>query len=95
MLSLLLETTSLSNADDMQFRWGTLAVQPDSRHPRYRGSYTSTGGGSYMSNSLMDYMSGGPDGGYVLVLAKFMLTHVLCSTTSRQVSPTPGIDAPC
>ena len=53
-----------SNADDMQFRWGTLAVQPDSRHPRYRGSYTSTGGGSYMSNSLMDYMRGGADGGY-------------------------------
>jgi hypothetical protein len=47
-----------SNADDMQFRWGTLAVQPDSRHPRYRNSYTSTGGGSYMSNSLMYHMIG-------------------------------------
>jgi len=35
-----------SNADDMQFQWGTNAVQPDSRHPRYRDSYTSTGGGT-------------------------------------------------
>ena len=34
-----------STDDDMQFQWGTNAVQPDSRHPRYRGSYTSTGGG--------------------------------------------------
>ena len=30
-----------SNADDFQFRWGTNeAIQPDSRHPRYRSSYT-------------------------------------------------------
>ena len=54
-----------SNADDMQFQWGTNAVQPDSRHPRYRGSYTSTGGGRYMSNSLMFYMIGNnPESAY-------------------------------
>ena len=79
-----------SNADDMQFRWGTLAVQPDSRHPRYRGSYTSTGGGSYMSNSLMNYMIGNnPESAYSSpdrydprVLYYFY----------RQVGATPGID---
>ena len=87
-----------SNADDMQFRWGTLAVQPDSRHPRYRGSYTSTGGGSYMSNSLMDYMRGGFDGGYALYgvpnvsLSTFTADPRIMFYYYRQTNPTPGID---
>ena len=76
-----------SNADDMQFRWGTLAVQPDSRHPRYRGSYTSTGGGSYMSNSLMYHMFGD---GYFSPSYDPRINFYY----SRQVSSTPGIDAP-
>ena len=75
-----------SNADDMQFRWGTLAVQPDSRHPRYRNSYTSTGGGSYMSNSLMNYMIGD---GYFSPSYDPRINFYY----SRQVSATPGIDA--
>ena len=75
-----------SNADDMQFSWGTLAVQPDSRHPRYRGSYTSTGGGSYMSNSLMNYMIGD---GYFSPSYDPRINFYY----SRQVSATPGIDA--
>lgn len=81
-----------SNADDMQFRWGTLAVQPDSRHPRYRGSYTSTGGGSYMSNSLMDYMRGGFDGGYDFAGGTFTADPRIMFYYHRQTNPTPGID---
>lgn len=81
-----------SNADDMQFRWGTLDVQPDSRHPRYRGSYTSTGGGSYMSNSLMDYMRGGFDGGYALGAGTFTADPRIMFYYHRQTNPTPGID---
>ena len=81
-----------SNADDMQFRWGTLAVQPDSRHPRYRGSYTSTGGGRYMSNSLMDYMRGGFDGGYAIGAGTFTADPRIMFYYHRQTNPTPGID---
>ena len=80
-----------SNADDMQFQWGTLAVQPDSRHPRYRGSYTSTGGGTYMSNSLMDYMRGGADGGYDIGGGVFIGDPRLMFYFNRQTSSTPGI----
>jgi hypothetical protein len=76
-----------SNADDMQFRWGTNAVQPDSRHPRYRDSYTSTGGGDYMSNSLMKHMIGD---GYFSASYDPRINFYF----SRQVSATPGIDGP-
>ena len=81
-----------TTADDMQFKWGTLAVQPDSRHPRYRNNYTSTGGGSYMSNSLMDYMRGGPDGGYSIGLGEFYADPRIMFYYHRQTNPTPGID---
>jgi len=81
-----------SNADDMQFSWGTLAVQPDSRHPRYRGNYTSTGGGRYMSNSLMDYMRGGADGGYDIGGGVFIGDPRIMFYFHRQTNPTPGID---
>lgn len=52
------------NSDDFQFQWGTNDVQPDTRHPWYASSYTSTGGGRYMSNWLMSTMlnsAGGQD----------------------------------
>ena len=81
-----------SNVDDMQFSWGTLAVQPDSRHPRYRGNYTSTGGGRYMSNSLMDYMRGGADGGYDIGGGVFIGDPRIMFYYHRQTNPTPGID---
>ena len=80
-----------SNADDMQFQWGTNAIQPDSRHPRYRSSYTSTGGGSYMSNSLMDYMRGGFDGGYQIGDGVFIGDPRIMFYFNRQTSSTPGI----
>ena len=44
------------NSEDLQFRWGTNAVQPDTRHPSYAGNYTLTGGGDYQSIWLMDLM---------------------------------------
>ena len=81
-----------TTADDMQFKWGTLAVQPDSRHPRYRNNYTSTGGGSYMSNSLMDYMRGGPNGGYSIGAGEFYADPRIMFYYHRQTNPTPGID---
>jgi len=81
-----------TTADDMQFKWGTLAVQPDSRHPRYRSNYTSTGGGSYMSNSLMDYMRGGPNGGYSIGAGEFYADPRIMFYYHRQTNPTPGID---
>jgi hypothetical protein len=80
-----------SNADDMQFRWGTNDIQPDSRHPRYRDSYTSTGGGDYMSNSLMDYMRGGFDGGYDIGGEVFIADPRIMFYYFRQKSATPGI----
>ena len=80
-----------STDDDMQFQWGTNAVQPDSRHPRYRNSYTSTGGGDYMSNSLMDYMRGGPDGGYNVGGGTFTADPRIMFYYNRQASSTPGI----
>ena len=86
-----------SNTDDLQFQWGTNAVQPDSRHPRYRSSYTSTGGGSYMSNSLMDYMLRGTtsDGGYDINAGAFYADPRIMVYYYRQTNPTPGIaDAP-
>ncbi len=49
------------NSEDFQFRWGSNGnngENPDTRHPRYSTSYTATGGGDYMSNSLMNYMRG-------------------------------------
>lgn len=81
-----------SNGDDFQFRWGTNEVQPDSRHPRYRSSYTATGGNSYMSNSLMDYMRGGFDGGYNIGAGIFTADPRIMFYYYRQTNPTPGID---
>ena len=80
-----------SSADDFQFQWGTEAIQPDSRHPRYRSSYTATGGGSYMSNSLMDYMRGGFDGGYQIGAGNFIADPRIMFYYHRQTNPTPGI----
>lgn len=43
-------------ADDLDFSWGSNDNQPDTRHPRYAGDYTATGGGFYRSNWMMDNM---------------------------------------
>ena len=73
-----------SNADDFQFQWGNNEVQPDTRHPWYASSYTSTGGGRYMSNWLMDTMLNGPGGQDPRMYYYFY----------RQVDVVPGFGAP-
>jgi len=77
-----------ATADDFQFRWGTNETGPESRHRRYRASYTSTGGGRYMSNSLMDYMNGEGDAAYSTPV-KFDPRTLFYFY--RQSSATPGI----
>ncbi|PQJ14418.1 hypothetical protein BST99_00455 [Aureicoccus marinus] len=50
------------SADDFQFQWATNDVQPDTRHPNYAASYTSSGaGGDYMSIWLMNLMQESAD----------------------------------
>ncbi|MCW1953289.1 MAG: SusD/RagB family nutrient-binding outer membrane lipoprotein [Flavobacteriia bacterium] len=70
-----------TEADDFQFQWGTNEVQPDTRHPSYRSSYTATGGGTYMSNWLMNNMLTGHGGTKDPRMAYYFY---------RQVSGTPG-----
>ncbi|VAW26456.1 Cell surface glycan-binding lipoprotein, utilization system for glycans and polysaccharides (PUL), SusD family, partial [hydrothermal vent metagenome] len=77
-----------NKADDFQFTWGTNEIQPDTRHPRYSGSYTPTGGSDYMSNSLMDYMTGKDDAAYSNPVNFDIRTLFYFY---RQVSQTPGI----
>ena len=38
------------------FKYGTNLTNPDTRHPRYAGQYSPTGGGDYQSNSYMGTM---------------------------------------
>jgi Starch-binding associating with outer membrane len=77
-----------STSDDFQFSWGTNDIQPDTRHPAYRASYTTTGGGRYMSNSLMDYMTGTDPLAYSSPM-RFDVRSLFYFY--RQVSQTPGI----
>jgi len=77
-----------STADDFQFTWGNNEIQPDTRHPRYRSSYTPTGANSYRSNSLMAYMTGKNDGAYS---APWNFDIRTLYYFYRQVSATPGI----
>jgi hypothetical protein len=69
-------------SEDFQFQWGTNEVNPDSRHPWYRSSYTSTGGGTYMSNWYMNLMLNG-HGGKDPRMAYYFY---------RQTDGVPGID---
>lgn len=66
--------------EDFQFRWGTNEVQPDTRHPWYEDSYTSTGGNRYTSNWLMNTMLNS-EGGKDPRMAYYFF---------RQVESTPG-----
>lgn len=49
------------SSEDLQFQWGTNAVQPDVRHPRYADNYTPSGGEDYLPNWLMNYMTNETD----------------------------------
>lgn len=43
-------------AQNFVYRYGTNLTNPDTRHPRYAGQYSPTGGGDYQSNSYMGTM---------------------------------------
>lgn len=43
-------------AQNFVFKFGTNLTNPDTRHPRYSGQYSPTGGGDYQSNSYMGSM---------------------------------------
>lgn len=43
-------------AQNFAFKFGTNLTNPDTRHPRYAGQYSPTGGGDYQSNSYMGTM---------------------------------------
>ncbi len=45
-----------TNAQNFSFKFGTVQVNPDNRHPRYAGQYSPTGGGDYQSNQYMGAM---------------------------------------
>jgi hypothetical protein len=72
------------SSDDFQFSWGTSPATPDTRHPLYRGSYTSTGGGEYMSNWMMFKMINGYAGNTDPRINYYFY---------RQVGETPGFDS--
>ncbi len=42
-----------TNAQNFVWKYGSNLTNPDTRHPRYGGQYTPTGGGDYQSNSYM------------------------------------------
>jgi hypothetical protein len=42
-----------NNSQSFFFKYGTNLNNPDSRHPRYAGQYSGTGGGDYQSNYYM------------------------------------------
>ncbi len=42
-----------SSAQNFAFKYGSNLSNPDTRHPRYQGQYSATGGGDYQSNSYM------------------------------------------
>jgi hypothetical protein len=54
--ALLTENNFLKVGDDFVFRFGTTLADPDSRHPRFVGSYTA-GGGDYMATYFMWHLT--------------------------------------
>jgi len=70
-----------STSEDLNFYYGSNGVQPDTRSPRYGTDYTSTGGGSYRSNWLMNNMLQSDDPRRLYYFY-------------RQVDATPGAGAP-
>ena len=73
------------SADDFEFKWGTNAINPDTRHPIYRYNYSNTGAGDYQSNWMMDRLMKGRNG--------YRDPRILY-LYYRNVSETPGADGP-
>jgi hypothetical protein len=70
-----------SPADDFFLTYGTSELQPDNRHPDYAADYTPSGANIYQSNWIMELMLNNND---PRIRYYFY----------RQVSATPGADAP-
>jgi len=47
-----------STADDLEYKFGTQLIGPNTRHPDYNSDYTSSGTSGYESNWLMSLMVG-------------------------------------
>ena len=54
--ALIAEDNMLKTGDDFVFQFGTTAADPDSRHPKFAGQYTS-GGGDYQSTYYMHHLT--------------------------------------
>ncbi|TDQ17506.1 SusD/RagB-like outer membrane lipoprotein [Algoriphagus boseongensis] len=54
--ALIAANNMLGNGDDFVFRFGTTNADPDSRHPKFAGQYTS-GGGDYQSTFFMHHLT--------------------------------------
>ncbi|GAB2491945.1 SusD/RagB family nutrient-binding outer membrane lipoprotein [Algoriphagus taiwanensis] len=54
--ALIAENNMLGTGDDFVFRFGTSQADPDSRHPKFAGQYTS-GGGDYQSTYYMWHLT--------------------------------------
>jgi Starch-binding associating with outer membrane/Susd and RagB outer membrane lipoprotein len=49
----LLADADLASFKDFEFRFGSKALAPDSRHPKYAGNYTDGGASDYLGNYFM------------------------------------------
>jgi hypothetical protein len=79
-------TNYITNSSaDFQFQWGDNEVNPDTRHPMYRSSYSNTGAGVYQSNWLMNRLMIGRNG---------QRDPRINYLFYRQVALTPGKDGP-
>ncbi len=58
-----------TEADDMQFNYGTQQLLPNTRHPYYNSDYTSGGAAYYQSSWLMDLMDGEEGDWYTVGIA--------------------------
>lgn len=54
--ALIAEDNMLKTGDDFVFLFGTTSADPDSRHPKFAGQYTS-GGGDYQSTDYMHHLT--------------------------------------
>jgi hypothetical protein len=56
--ALAMDNIIATEADDLQFNYGTQDLQPNTRHPFYNSDYTDGGAAYYQSSWLMDLMVG-------------------------------------
>lgn len=69
-------------AQNFAFRFGTNLSNPDTRHPRYAGQYSPTGGGDYQSNSYMAQLFDGGRGFQDPRLRYYFYRQTITNTTN-------------